>query len=750
MEKLVRASILSTVVAGLVACGGGSGGSNSTTPNTASTRLITAMDGLLYNAVVFKDSNDNLIWDVGEPLLGLTDKQGQATVMAKSTDSIGVMTLVSGSPTSLAMAQQNAQYKNISTIDMDFPNTPISQELSFVAPPSVNVLSPYTHLLSVIKHQNGVELEAAETLLEEVLGAEDFSFELKENYIQQADAQQHKIAQLLSDAMARYPADLIDNWHGFVKEAAQVTKKMSDQELNNPSFRPMIDGDTETQTINNTTIQVNEEAWRALQNQWNNIGDISAGDAGLFFSIDLNAIPVNGTAVPLYTDPDRPGQPVDYSLIDFWAHGTKQSLRFVNRLDVRIEEDGSTLTVSSDEVFKAENNDFFLVAKDYNANDELVSSMISQWKIRTSSANGAPTVSDTAQTEIQQHIDANWRLEKGQTFEQALDLSQWFSDPEGDALTYTVSGSVLEVGLSATQDQDTLTISGIPVRSFAEEGIRHTLVITAKDNHNFTPAQVELMLPEIDEGLLLESNPLVGKSWYYIDEEEDDGITKNFCRYIRFDHGKVTQTIAEVYDHNGCNRADSSTVSATSYNEVNLTTLKESMFMLTKVYTVRYAQPTDNGVAYAVTIDSYEGQNNQEVFMFYSSKEEVEQRLDIDSNQSSFEFALPVEGKIEQITVNPTVDSNSVTLSFTGNLTCKHLANHFRLNQISSNKINVFGGAGFCKNKVDGEDVDPFYHIELMSGDDFTAGEQYYIHFRYRTGSDSAFGESLKLNFVKD
>ncbi|MDN3686097.1 hypothetical protein QW180_31085 [Vibrio sinaloensis] len=58
---------------------------------------------------------------------------------------------------------------------------------------------------------------------------------------------------------------------------------MDESELNNPSLRPVVDGDTTTPAVSNTKLVANPEAWDALMEQWYQIGDISAGDSGVFF-----------------------------------------------------------------------------------------------------------------------------------------------------------------------------------------------------------------------------------------------------------------------------------------------------------------------------------------------------------------------------------------------------------------------------------------------------------------------------------
>lgn len=750
METLVRTSLITVTIASIVACGGGSEGGSTTSPQVDSTRQITAIDGLLYNAAIFNDKNNNLTWDKGEPLLGLTDQQGTALVQAKDTDRIGVVTLVPGSTTSLNMALQDAKYSGVTTVDMDFPNQPMAKELTLVAPKGIDIISPYTHLLSGIIQREDSDIESAESTLKEQLEAQGLTFDVMANYINELHSEQHKLAQLIADAMARTPETVVKDWRNFIEEGALIVKQMEQSQLSNPNTRPTIDGDLSTPVIGNSQLVYNKNAWDSLYTQWQQIGDISTGDSGVFFTVDLNAITIDGESAPLYVDPDQIGQTVVYSLMDGWAQGLKQELSFTNRLKVRIEEDGSTLIVYSDEVFKAEFNDFFLIATDVDAQGNKVGSTFSPFSIRTSSSNSAPKVSENARSEIQQQIDSYWTLEKGQEFQQEIDVSQWFSDAENDPLTYSVSGSLIDLGLKAHTENGRLVISGIPVRSFSEDGIQHNLVITASDGHNFTTAQVDVLLPKVRNGLLLESNPLVGERWYYIEETEDDGIVKNYCSYIEFANGKVIQTLADVYDYHGCNQAESQTIGWTSYEEVNLTTLNESVMFRTKQYTVRYSQETPNGTAYAVTIDHYLGQDNHDVRMFYRDKSEVERRLNIDSNNQALAYSVPTGDNMVQTNINTEVGDNYVQLAFDDKVTCEQLEPIFDLKRITGLDSYQFGGTTRCINEQDGVSTNPKYVLSFNNDSRFVTGQPYFIHLEYRDKKNGQYGESIRFNFMKD
>ena len=87
-------SLISTAVVLLTACGGGGSGtgtsgetgSTPTAPTTATSSVTTTvMDGLITNALVCLDVNNNSLCDVGETQ-GRTDASGQVTLTVKTAD----------------------------------------------------------------------------------------------------------------------------------------------------------------------------------------------------------------------------------------------------------------------------------------------------------------------------------------------------------------------------------------------------------------------------------------------------------------------------------------------------------------------------------------------------------------------------------------------------------------------------------------------------------------------------------------
>ncbi|WP_418641487.1 hypothetical protein ACNUDM_08365 [Vibrio chaetopteri] len=689
MANKYYAPIALAVLSALTGCGGGSESGDSA-PSTQEQRLITAMDGYLHNAVVFSDENGNLQWDEAEPLLGLTNENGQLTVEEDDTQSLGVMTVIQGSALSQALAAQDSQYQDISTIDTDFPGIPMNREVQFVAAAGENMLSPYTALIQMIASKQGVSSEEAAATLAQAFEDQGEALDLTQDYIQSGATKERKIAQLLTDTMGEHSDLLYQDWPSFIKEMVDAVSLLDQDQLNDPHVRPIIDGDPQTPIVINSTLNANREARSAFLTQWFEMPDISRGDAGVFFSIDLSQIPLDSGMAAMYTDPDIADSPVTYTISPKLVAESSDHLVLESGIEVRIEADGTTLTLQSDNVELVRDGWFVLSAQDRDAEGNIVMSWGTILSIDTTSANGAPSLVEQAQTNLQQTIDSQWLLEKGSAFEAQIDLTQLFADPENDPLKYRISGSILELGIVPTIEGNTLTLSGTPVKSYSEDRIRHTLKIEAKDDYNHFQPYIEVTLPEIADGLLLDSNPLVDNAWYYIESDEDNGIVKHYCRYIQFSGGKVTQTQPDVNDYHGCEAARSRTTSLTTYSEANLNTVKENVFVNSKSYTVRYSVPIEGGSAYAVTIDNYRGDANQDAYTFYTEKNEVVKRLNIDSTTAQLSYVYPLNGERVYANVEASIADNIVTVAIQTGNTCDELKQVFSSKYVMGSGFNEF------------------------------------------------------------
>jgi hypothetical protein len=143
-QKLPLLAFFSATVTLVLLLAGCSGRTDSTSPSTISG---TVMDGYLKNATVFLDLNDNGVFDSGEPST-TTDSNGIFSIKV-SDDLIQAHSLIASADVGI-------------TIDLDRPNSPITQQYFLTSPRGKNtVISPITTLIAA-KVGAGATLAAAE------------------------------------------------------------------------------------------------------------------------------------------------------------------------------------------------------------------------------------------------------------------------------------------------------------------------------------------------------------------------------------------------------------------------------------------------------------------------------------------------------------------------------------------------------------------------------------------------------------
>ncbi|HFQ5401403.1 TPA: hypothetical protein ACGVBQ_000340 [Vibrio vulnificus] len=757
MHKMFKTTALFGSLSILFGCGGGSGSDSSGQPSQPS-REVIAMDGFLKNAVVFEDANNNLRWDENEPLLGLTNEFGKLKINTPKDSQIGVMTINAHSELANKLAAIDDRYQGIETIDMDIPDKAMGKEVVFVAPKGVNILSPFSHLVSSIAFSEQIDASEAQQKLETELNTHGFELNTLGNYLESGSKAQHKLAQLFTDSFGTHQHKVSELWPGFVEESVFAVNQLSDVQLADPTMRPSVDGDMNTPVQFNHKLVRNKSAIAQLYTVWSQMSDISLGDTGEFFRIDLSALEVNGQPTPMLTDPDVKEGKVTYLVQNHYSAPLSTSTTLVNGVTVSIDHDGSSLVLSSERIQQVGTVPVMLHAVDRDQNGEIVQYQVFLLEVRTSSANKAPYVVANAQENLQATVDSDWIVQKGQEFNYNINVADLFADVENDSLNIDVSGSALDIGLNGVTKDGVITISGTPVKSYQEDHTRHTLTISATDNFNSRQASVTLTLPEIWHGELNQTNPLIGKNWYYIDSVEEDGQVKNYCRFINFSNGKVTQTLANVYDYHGCQQASQSVIQSTFYTETTLTSLKERLLFNTKIYTMRYRQKVQSGEAYAVSIDLYEGAKNKRVFMFYSDINEVKQRLDLDSvnanDSATFHWTLPLEDRLVSATIRSAVSDQTIELTFIPpkgiTLTCEDLRNLWVISGGLYGISNSSWGSRECTEVLESDNIYPQFTFSLSRGDNLANGESYSVNVDVNRKSTFDYIEPLKFNLKKD
>lgn len=183
--KYVLSLILITILA---SCGGGggapAGGSTSVTYFSG-----VAVDGYLYRARAFLDLNGNGQYNSGEPT-AITDENGGFTLSA-TQDQINSHSVVV-----IAIAG--------TTIDQDYPNTPLTSGMTIVAPAgNPSVVSPLTTLVSA-KMAGGLSLADAKSAVQTELGLSNI--DVMKNFVAEkaknaAYTDAHKVAASIAQVL---------------------------------------------------------------------------------------------------------------------------------------------------------------------------------------------------------------------------------------------------------------------------------------------------------------------------------------------------------------------------------------------------------------------------------------------------------------------------------------------------------------------------------------------------------------------
>lgn len=156
-HKPIRLTLLATAIAALSACGGGGGdGDSAPTPTpeappperTTTPVTIAVMDGVLQNATVCLDADDNGSCDAGE-VQGRTDASGKVTLQVPDADV--------GKHPVLALVGTDA---------VDADSGPVTQAYTLLAPPDATaVVSPWTSLVQTVRRSMAVTTAQAEAVV---------------------------------------------------------------------------------------------------------------------------------------------------------------------------------------------------------------------------------------------------------------------------------------------------------------------------------------------------------------------------------------------------------------------------------------------------------------------------------------------------------------------------------------------------------------------------------------------------------
>ncbi|WP_217521134.1 Ig domain-containing protein [Vibrio metschnikovii] len=519
-----------SVAIALSGCGSDSA-DNSEQPPIAAGVLITALDGHFYQAAIFDDANKNGKFDHNEHVFGLTDQSGQLELPAdyQLKGHLAVQTLTPGGAVQRRLASQNAAYAGKYTIDMDHPAQAMAHEVVLRAPTletQQQVISPITDLI-VLEMENDPtrDLTQAKQTVAKTLGL-DNQAELLSDFTK-TNPKLHKKAQILTESKAANPASYDQNAAQFAEQAAELVGKMDDTEIKDVNQRPVIINENESaesgftpNVVTNHKLQVSKEVKGKLEDDFAKL-NLKQGDtfAGQTFSIANLFSDQDQTTVEVTLEQNLVGSGLSAEIID------------------------QQLVLSSNGEIKAQDNLYLILVATDKDNQGIKRGEVGvQLNLKVTTLNQAPVINQAEKDKLQQQIDA-WYLQQGEAFDQSINISELFSDHDGQVVSYW-GGEVQVAGLTiADVDSPMITLSGTPSQA---SPAGKTFTVKVKDDQG-AKSSTTFTLPEVKEGIAPPSlkHPLEATTWYRLEHgggtpEVTLNYSRIWCDTLRFENGKVS------------------------------------------------------------------------------------------------------------------------------------------------------------------------------------------------------------------
>ncbi|OAN16911.1 hypothetical protein A3K86_08195 [Photobacterium jeanii] len=499
----VAASLVTALT--LSGCGGDSGsspeGNTGKPPITGPVVggvVITTIDGYLKNALVCSDSNANgkceaneVITDIDGKLV-LTNDKGQLDIKVEQS----IEKKIKNTPIVVKVLEPFKDYSadgftiepGIYTVDMDQPYQAMGKNVEFRAPAGSNIATPLTDLI-VAEMEKGANQTTAEANVQTMLadlkdGDTSLEIDLYADYIDTkkdtgaSDAEKqlatklHKTAQILTETQHQTDdnINLDEVTNQVVTEAVSAVNSATTDELNNPDFKPVVPVDKDEtgeivveKPVVNYQASINKALLATVSSELTNTYMIAGENFGFF-----GKEPVTG----LFTDKDQTDAPkVTISAESYdalMAKGIHAELTdHSNTIQLTAMESGKTTPPGS----------YFLelAAADLDEAGNAVGTVTTLLKFEIHAQGTAPTVNQERLTALQGEFD-KLTLQQGQDVNYiVLDISNIFSDEDGDALTYSFSDHA--TGLKYDVQYPEVTITGTPLVSG-----NHQISLNAQDD----------------------------------------------------------------------------------------------------------------------------------------------------------------------------------------------------------------------------------------------------------------------------
>ena len=621
-----------SVAIALSGCGSDSA-DNSEQPPIAAGVLITALDGHFYQAAIFDDANKNGKFDHNEHVFGLTDQSGQLELPAdyQLKGRLAVQTLTPGGAVQRRLASQNAAYAGKYTIDMDHPAQAMAHEVVLRAPTleaQQQVISPITDLIVLAMKNENSDLTQAKQTVAVTLGLDDQA-ELLSDFTK-SNPKLHKKAQILTDSKAANPASYEKNAAQFAEQAVDIVANMNDAEIKDANQRPVIINENENaengfapSVATNHKLQVSKEVKGELEADFAKL-NLKEGDtfAGKSFSIEN-----------LFSDQDQ--TTVEVTL--------EQNLVAAG-LSAKIDNEQLVLSSNGAQLKAQDDLYLILVATDKDSQGIARGEVRVQLNLTVTALNQAPVINQAEKERLQQQIDA-WYLQQGEAFDQSIDISELFSDTDGQVVSYW-GGEVQVAGLTiADVEGPMITLRGTPSQA---SPAGKTFTVKVKDDQG-AKSSTTFTLPEVKEGIAPPSlkHPLEATTWYRLEHgggtpEVTLNYSRIWCDTLRFENGKVSGNYRTMDNLTQCGDLDNRSLYNGTY-QVQGEKLIASFGQEKATLTITDADDIAPG-AKTLTWSSDEGTERYTLFRHQS---DAEARIQIKSNDGPekrfFNMPLPTQ-----------------------------------------------------------------------------------------------------------
>ncbi|MFI3275871.1 hypothetical protein [Vibrio sp.] len=639
MKKLTFLSL--SVAVALAGCG--SDDSDNSTPSVTM-KTITGFDGYFKNAVMFIDNENFGELDLEkDTILGLTDENGQVNVEESQLKGvIALQTLTVGGDMQQALVAKDPEtYAGVFTIDMDHPAQAMQHEVVFNAPQGSDVISPITDLVALEMSSNAdmTQEEAELTVSTALGGTEEEPINLYADFVEgeDADAELHKTAQILTESKAENPAVYQENATLYAETATLEVEDMSEEQVNDDNYKPVIDSGSDDTfvpvIVTNSKMTVDKTVFNTLQKDLTNL-DIEVGG---------ETVEHTSSIAGLFTDADQTDE-IKVTYVD---------------ADEQIKNSGLTISIDGNELhinakdtvsLVAGNYTIALQATDVDSKGQSKGTVYSDnLSVTIVSENQAPVVVDTEETRLQQEITNNWSFTQGEAVENTtLEISALFHDTDSDELEIDIDLDSI-TGVSATIEDALITLTGTP----STAGQIGTLTVSASDGNFAEATAVDFELPVVAKGNdQSESHPLEGSVWYVLERGSSDGdsddsnnYSRVWCDSIYLKEGIWYFNSRTTSNRTQCTEPDYST--GTPYEIIDnaiVASFEEDGEAFQLI--LNKAADSDNIATGAVTVTwTEEGEGSR--YVWFKNKADAEARIKVESQFGAEErfFAMDLPGE---------------------------------------------------------------------------------------------------------